>query len=183
MGYYRNESKNQDFFVDEKGQRWFCTGDVGEIYPDGCLQIVDRKKDLVKLQAGEYVSLGKVESALKNCLLIDNICAYANSEQNYVISFVVPNQKKLTELAKQRNIEGSWEEICTHPEMEREVLKEIKAVAANIKLQRFEIPVKVHLSPEPWTPETGLVTDAFKLRRKEIKNHYLPQIERMYGRK
>ncbi|KAM7418027.1 hypothetical protein PAMA_017594 [Pampus argenteus] len=40
MGYYRNESHNQDFFVDENGQRWFCTGDVGEIYPDGCLQIV-----------------------------------------------------------------------------------------------------------------------------------------------
>lgn len=37
----------------------------------------DRKKDLVKLQAGEYVSLGKVEAALKNCPLIDNICAFA----------------------------------------------------------------------------------------------------------
>ncbi|KAF3693667.1 Long-chain-fatty-acid--CoA ligase 4 [Channa argus] len=183
MGYYRNENNDQDFFVDQKGQRWFCTGDVGEIYPDGCLQIVDRKKDLVKLQAGEYVSLGKVESALKNCALIDNICAYANSDQNYVISFVVPNQKKLTELAKRRDIVGTWEEICTHPEMETEVLKEIKIVAANIKLQRFEIPVKVHLSPEPWTPETGLVTDAFKLKRKELKNHYLYHIERMYGGK
>lgn len=43
-----------------------------------CLFHVDRKKDLVKLQAGEYVSLGKVESALKNCPLIENICAYAN---------------------------------------------------------------------------------------------------------
>lgn len=40
MGYYRSESNNEDFFVDEKGQRWFCTGDVGEVYPDGCLQIV-----------------------------------------------------------------------------------------------------------------------------------------------
>lgn len=39
---------------------------------------VDRKKDLVKLQAGEYVSLGKVESVLKSSTLIDNICAYAN---------------------------------------------------------------------------------------------------------
>ncbi|XP_022062540.1 long-chain-fatty-acid--CoA ligase 4 [Acanthochromis polyacanthus] len=183
MGYYRNESNDQDFFVDENGQRWFCTGDVGEIYPDGCLQIVDRKKDLVKLQAGEYVSLGKVESALKNCALIDNICAYANSDQNYVISFVVPNQKSLTGLAKQRGIEGTWEEICKHPDMEREVLKAIKEVAVNIKLQRFEIPVKVHLSPEPWTPETGLVTDAFKLKRKELKNHYLHHIERMYGGK
>uniref|UniRef100_A0A1A8BPU7 long-chain-fatty-acid--CoA ligase n=1 Tax=Nothobranchius kadleci TaxID=1051664 RepID=A0A1A8BPU7_NOTKA len=183
QGYYCHESNNQDFFVDEKGQRWFCTGDIGEIYPDGCLQIIDRKKDLVKLQAGEYVSLGKVESALKNCSLIDNICAYAHGEQNYVISFVVPNQKRLTELAKEKGVEGKWEEICTHPEMEREVLAEIREVAKKIKLQRFEIPVKVRLSPEPWTPETGLVTDAFKLKRKELRNHYLSDIERMYGRK
>lgn len=40
MGYYRQESNDKDFFVDKKGQRWFCTGDIGEIYPDGCLQIV-----------------------------------------------------------------------------------------------------------------------------------------------
>lgn len=40
IGYYNNESTNLDFFKDETGQRWFCTGDVGEIYPDGCLQIV-----------------------------------------------------------------------------------------------------------------------------------------------
>uniref|UniRef100_A0A8C2A614 long-chain-fatty-acid--CoA ligase n=1 Tax=Cyprinus carpio TaxID=7962 RepID=A0A8C2A614_CYPCA len=184
MGYYRSEGCiNEDFFVDENGQQWFCTGDIGEMHPDGCLQIVDRKKDLVKLQAGEYVSLGKVESALKNCSLVDNICAYANSDQNYVISFIVPNQKKLTALANKKGIEGTWEEICNHPVMEREVLREIKEVATSIKLQRFEIPVMVHLSPEPWTPETGLVTDAFKLKRKELKNHYLNDIERMYGHK
>lgn len=183
MGYFNSEEVSEDFFVDENGQRWFCTGDIGEINPDGCLQIIDRKKDLVKLQAGEYVSLGKVESALKNCSLIDNICAYANSEQNYVISFVVPNQKKLTCLAVKKNIEGSWEELCNNPIMEGEVLKEIKEVATSIKLQRFEIPVKVRLSPEPWTPETGLVTDAFKLKRKELKNHYLSDIDRMYGGK
>ncbi|XP_037117441.1 long-chain-fatty-acid--CoA ligase 4 isoform X1 [Syngnathus acus] len=183
MGYFKYESKDEDFFVDESGQRWFCTGDVGEVHPDGCLQIVDRKKDLVKLQAGEYVSLGKVESALKNSSLIDNICVYANSDQNYVISFVVPNPKRLMQLAKQRGLDASWEDICTHDDMEKEVLNEIKAVAAKIKLQRFETPVKVHLSPEPWTPEMGLVTDAFKLKRKELKNHYRHHIERMYGGK
>uniref|UniRef100_A0A673YGE0 long-chain-fatty-acid--CoA ligase n=1 Tax=Salmo trutta TaxID=8032 RepID=A0A673YGE0_SALTR len=181
MGYYKSEHLNNDFWVDEQGQRWFCTGDVGEIHSDGCLQIVDRKKDLVKLQAGEYVSLGKVESALKNCPLIDNICAYANSDQNYVISFVVPNQKQLTTLANNNGISVAWEEICNHPAMEKEVLKAIKEVAASSK--RFEIPVKVRLSPEPWTPETGLVTDAFKLKRKELKNHFQTDIERMYGGK
>jgi len=39
----------------------FCIDlDIGEIFPDGTLKIIDRKKDLVKLQFGEYISLGKV---------------------------------------------------------------------------------------------------------------------------
>ncbi|KAL7979972.1 hypothetical protein Chor_004441 [Crotalus horridus] len=174
MGYFRNDEKTaEDFIVDSNGQRWFCTGDIGEFHSDGCLQII----------AGEYVSLGKVEAALKNCPLIDNICAYAKSNQSYVISFVVPNQKKLTALAEQRGMSDSWINICNNPVMESEVLKEIKDTANKMKLERFEVPIKVRLSPEPWTPETGLVTDAFKLKRKELKNHYLNDIERMYGGK
>jgi long-chain acyl-CoA synthetase len=39
---------------------WFYTGDIGQFHPDGCLEIIDRKKDIVKLQHGEYISLGKV---------------------------------------------------------------------------------------------------------------------------
>lgn len=50
------------FQVDEKGMRWFYTGDIGRFHPDGCLEVIDRKKDIVKLQHGEYVSLGKVLS-------------------------------------------------------------------------------------------------------------------------
>ena len=46
--------------VDEKGLRWFYTGDIGRFHPDGCLEIIDRKKDIVKLQHGEYIALGKV---------------------------------------------------------------------------------------------------------------------------
>uniref|UniRef100_A0A8C1R3J6 long-chain-fatty-acid--CoA ligase n=1 Tax=Cyprinus carpio TaxID=7962 RepID=A0A8C1R3J6_CYPCA len=180
MGYFgsEGEGENDNFWVDEAGQRWFCTGDVGEVHPDGCLQIVDRKKDLVKLQAGEYVSLGKVESALKDNPLIDNICVY-----NYLISFVVPNQKQMTELAKKSGIEGEWEELCNHTKMEEEVLKVIKEIAVTSKLERFEVPQKICLSSEAWTPETGLVTDAFKLKRKELKNHYIKDIERLYGAK
>uniref|UniRef100_A0AAQ6A7M5 long-chain-fatty-acid--CoA ligase n=1 Tax=Amphiprion ocellaris TaxID=80972 RepID=A0AAQ6A7M5_AMPOC len=184
MGYYKKEAKNQeDFFVDENGQRWFCTGDIGEFQEDGCLKIIDRKKDLVKLQAGEYVSLGKVEAMLKNCPLIDNICAYANSDEIYVIGFVVPNQKHLLALADQYGIRGSWEELCNSKAMEELVLKVITEAALTAQLERFEIPRKICLSPEPWTPETGLVTDAFKLKRKELKTRYQDDIERMYGGK
>nr|XP_046171662.1 fatty acid CoA ligase Acsl3-like [Oncorhynchus gorbuscha] len=183
MGYYKNEAKNQDFFVDENGQRWFSTGDIGEVHPDGCLKIIDRKKDLVKLQAGEYVSLGKVEAMLKNCPLIDNICAYANSDEMYVIGFVVPNQKHLLLLAEQYLIRGSWEELCDNAAMEEVVLQVITEAALSAQLERFEIPRKIRLSPEPWTPETGLVTEAFKLKRQQLKSKYQDDIERMYGGK
>uniref|UniRef100_A0A8C6U7M8 long-chain-fatty-acid--CoA ligase n=1 Tax=Neogobius melanostomus TaxID=47308 RepID=A0A8C6U7M8_9GOBI len=184
MGYYKNDSKKQDdFVVDENGQRWFCTGDIGEFHSDGCLKIIDRKKDLVKLQAGEYVSLGKVEAMLKNCSLVDNICAYANSDETYVIGFVVPNQKHFLALAEEYGVRGSLIELCDNSTMEELVLKVITEAALAAQLERFEIPRKIRLSPDPWTPETGLVTDAFKLKRLELKSHYKDDIERMYGGK
>ncbi|KAK7882756.1 hypothetical protein WMY93_028930 [Mugilogobius chulae] len=184
MGYYKTDPRMQeDFVVDENGQRWFCTGDIGEFHTDGCLKIIDRKKDLVKLQAGEYVSLGKVEAMLKNCPLIDNICAYANSDETYVIGFAVPNQKHFQALAEQHGVRGSFIELCNNQTMEELVLKVLTEAALAAQLERFEIPRKIRLSPDPWTPETGLVTDAFKLKRKELKSHYKDDIERMYGGK
>jgi long-subunit acyl-CoA synthetase (AMP-forming) len=59
--------------VDEKGMRWFYTGDIGQFHPDGCLEIIDRKKDIVKLQHGEYISLGKVHLKL-HLVFLDRIC-------------------------------------------------------------------------------------------------------------
>lgn len=130
-----------------------------------------------------------------------------HSDQSYVISFVVPNQKQLMTLAKQMEVKGTWEELCNNSQMEKEVLRIITEAAiagrtfgllsptrhschADLslllfpaKLERFEIPKKIRLSSEPWTPETGLVTDAFKLKRKELKSHYQEDIERMYGGK
>ena len=50
----------------------------------GVLSIVDRKKDLVKLQLGEYVSLGKVEAVLKGCSVVNNICVYGESSRQTV---------------------------------------------------------------------------------------------------
>jgi len=49
------------------------------------------------------------------------------------------------------------------------------------KLEKFELPQKVKLVTEVWTPDTGLVTEAFKLRRKNIETRYQKDILRMYA--
>ena len=46
--------------VDDEG--WFDTGDVATIHPDGCMQIVDRAKDVIKT-GGEWISSIDLENA------------------------------------------------------------------------------------------------------------------------
>ena len=99
VGYFKNPEETAKNFYEENGRRWFRTGDIGELMEDGYVKIIDRKKDLVKLQAGEYVSLGKVESALKTCPLVDNICIYGDPSKSYVVALLVPNPDKLTQVS------------------------------------------------------------------------------------
>ncbi|XP_058060499.1 fatty acid CoA ligase Acsl3 isoform X1 [Anopheles bellator] len=181
-GYYKLPGKTEEEFFEEDGQRWFRTGDVGEVHPDGALKIIDRKKDLVKLQAGEYVSLGKVESELKTCPVVENICVYGDSTKQYTVSLIVPNPKHLEDIAERLDIRGvEFEALCANPKVEKAVLQELAEHGRKCKLHRSEIPAAVHLCKDIWTPDMGLVTAAFKLKRKDIQERYQAEINKMYA--
>jgi len=182
-GYYKLPDKTkEDFFTDETGRRWFRTGDIGEMAPDGTLKIVDRKKDLVKLNHGEYVSLGKVESELKTCPLVENICVYGDPTKPHCIALVVPDRNKLTTLAEKLGLSHfSFEELCSNETMTGSMLKELSQHGRKAGLEKFEIPGAITLCTELWTPESGLVTAAFKLKRKPIQDYYQKDLKRMYG--
>lgn len=181
-GYYKLPGKTDEDFFEEDGQRWFRTGDIGEVHPDGVLKIIDRKKDLVKLQAGEYVSLGKVESELKTCAVVENICVYGDSTKQNTVALIVPNPQVLDEIAERQGIKGmEFEELCSSPVMEKAVVHELAEHGKKCKLHRFEIPTAVTLCKDIWTPDMGLVTAAFKLKRKDIQERYKNEISRMYA--
>ena len=59
-----------------------------------------RKKDIVKLQNGEYVSLGKVENILEGCPVVANICVFGNIAKDFVVALICPNAKILNDLSK-----------------------------------------------------------------------------------
>jgi long-chain acyl-CoA synthetase len=48
-------------------------------------------------------------------------------------------------------------------------------------LDRFEIPTKMKLVKEAWLPDTGLVTDSLKIKRKEVDKFYAKEIEALYA--
>ncbi len=123
-GYYKMPEKTrEDFSTDAEGRRWFRTGDIGEIYEDGTLKIIDRKKDLVKLQFGEYVSLGKVEALLKTCPLVENVCIYGDSTQSFCVALVVPDRNKLITLAEKLNLVSVNIDIDKHMSLRRLLMR------------------------------------------------------------
>lgn len=166
-GYFNNQEKtNEVYKVDEMGMRWFYTGDIGRFHPDGCLEIIDRKKDIVKLQHGEYISLGKVESALMSSNYVDNIMVHADPFHSYCVALVIPVHQALEKWAKEAGIEfKDLSDLCEKAEAINEVQQSLSKVGKAAKLDKFELPAKIKLLPEPWTPESGLVTAALKIKR------------------
>lgn len=182
VGYFKNEEKTKEVYkVDEKGMRWFYTGDIGRFHPDGCLEIIDRKKDIVKLQHGEYISLGKVEAALASSHYVDNIMVYADPYHNYCVALVVPSHSNLEKWAGESGIEyKSFSELCDKAEAVKEVQGSLTKAAKEARLDKFELPAKIKLIPEPWTPESGLVTAALKLKREQVKAKFKNELDKLY---
>ena len=184
-GYYNMPDKTEeDFYTDEDGKRWFKTGDIGQVMTNGSLTIIDRKKDLVKLQMGEYVSLGKVESILKIHRLVDNVCVYARSSESFTVAIVVVDEAKLRAFTSEfinMDNEISIEELCHSKNVIEEVLEDLSYHALVMGLEKFEIPKQIYLTGELWTPDSGMVTAAMKLKRKAIEDRYETQIDRMHA--
>lgn len=145
------------------------------------VSISDRKKDLVKLQAGEYVSLGKVEAEMKTCAIVENICVYGDPTKNHCVALVVPNEKVLGELAVSLGVTGEFEALCSNKVIEKAVLKELAEHAKKSRLAKFEVPAAITLCKDVWSPDMGLVTAAFKIKRKDIQERYKADINRMYA--
>ncbi|KAK6919198.1 AMP-dependent synthetase/ligase [Dillenia turbinata] len=182
-GYFNNEEKTTEVYkVDEKGIRWFYSGDIGQFHPDGCLEIIDRKKDIVKLQHGEYISLGKVEAAFAGSSYVDNIMIHADPLHSYCVALVVPFHQELENWARESGIKHrDFSELCEKAEAITEVQQSLSKVAKASKLDKFEIPEKIKLIPEPWTPESGLVTAALKLKREKLKAKFHDELQKLYG--
>ena len=176
--YYKLPGKTEEeFFEDSEGRRWFRTGDIGEFDADGVLKIIDRKKDLVKLQHGEYVSYGKTESVLKTSPIVENICAYADPARDHIIAIVIPDKNQLAKI----NPEISVQEACHDAEVKKEVVNMLKSYGMKNGLKAFEVPGKVLIVLDEWTPDNGLVTAAFKIRRNFIYNEYREEINNTYN--
>ena len=72
----------------------------------------------------------------------------------------------MREWADEIGVKGDLVEICNDEKIVKKMMEEIQATAKSAGLSKLEIPNKVHIDGSfeaGWLPDTGLVTDAFKV--------------------
>ena len=75
----------------------------------------------------------------------------------------------------------SLSELCDKAEAIKEVQASLSKVGKDARLGKFEIPAKIKLLPDPWTPESGLVTAALKLKREQVKAKFKDELNKLYA--
>eukprot|EP00831_Metopus_contortus_P060114 TRINITY_DN5202_c0_g1_i4.p1 TRINITY_DN5202_c0_g1~~TRINITY_DN5202_c0_g1_i4.p1 ORF type:complete len:321 (+),score=54.47 TRINITY_DN5202_c0_g1_i4:208-1170(+) len=134
--YFKDPEKTKET-IDEDG--WLHTGDIAIFNQQGLIRLIDRKKNIFKLQQGEYVAPEKIENILINSLFILQIFVYGDSFQTYIIGVVVPRKETVMEWAKEKNIDGDYEKLCSSKELNQAILDDIVRESKKNKLSGFEI--------------------------------------------
>jgi long-chain acyl-CoA synthetase len=181
VGYYKLPDKTKEDF-DSEG--FFHTGDIGQFTADGVLQIVDRKKNLVKLKGGEYVAVEAMETAFAASPYAAALCVVANGDLDGPLAIVCTNNEALKKWAKGANIEfSSVEELGEKAEARQEVVKSFVAFGKEAGLGSLELRIKdcVLITDTQWAPGHGM-TASMKIDRKAVLSMHHKELMEMYKR-
>lgn len=179
-GYFRQPEMTRET-IDSEG--WVHTGDIGMIdVKKGNLRIIDRKKNIFKLSQGEYIVPEKVENKITQSLYIAQTFVYGDSLQYFLVAIVVPERAALEKWAEAAGVQvdGGYEALLQDPRANKFILEEIVKQAREAGFFGFEIPQKVHLTSNAFTPDNEILTPTFKLKRNEAKKVFIRQIKELY---
>ena len=120
---------------------------------------------------------------MKTHTLVENICVYGDPYRSFIVALVVPSKVHLQSIAKDLGKTIPYEMLLNDNDILEHTLADLCAHGIRNRLQKFELPQAVTLVHEQWTPESGLITASFKMKRKKIQNFYQKYIDRMYEEK
>ena len=181
IGYYKQPDLTAEAITPDG---WLKTGDVVQIMPhSNAFKIIDRKKNIFKLQQGEYVAPEKVEHVYsKNpheLLNPSEIFLHGESSKNNTVLISTPLKDNLMKFAKENGFNGSYEEVIKDRKFRACVLKELNTSGRKQGLNGFEVAKNVYFEPEGFMNK-NILTNTMKLIRFEAKVYYKEQIEQMY---
>ena len=168
-GYYKNPDATRDLF-DEEG--FLVTGDVFEQRSDELLW-VDRRKNILKLAQGEFVSTSRLEELFSaQSPFVQQVYLYGNGLRSYLLAVLVPEM---------RAVEARLGVAPGEAAIKHLLRGELARVAREEGLRGYEVPRDFAIEMVPFTRENGLLTESAKPARPRLRARYGERLERMYA--
>jgi len=181
--YYKRPDATAES-IDAEG--FFHTGDAGFFEESGQLKIIDRAKDVGKLETGSMFAPNYIENKLKFFPHIREAVAFGNG-RSYVCAFICLDMGSVGNWAERRGIPYSgYTDLAAKPQVYdliRECVEQVNAELANeealfdSQVRRFLI---LHKELDPDDEE---LTRTRKVRRGFVAEKYATLIDALYGGK
>ena len=180
VGYYKNEEATRETKTDDG---WVRTGDAGLFDRNGHLKIIDRAKDVGKLNDGTLFAPKYIENKLKFFPNIGEAVAFGN-ERDFCAVFVNIDLVSVGNWAERNNVNyASYQELAGNPDVYTMIKEHVEAVnhdlaqeegMAGSQIRRFLV---LHKELDA---DDGELTRTQKVRRRFIAERYGDLIEALY---
>ena len=150
LGYYEDEEATKDVIeIDEQGNRWFHSGDVGYLDSDGFLYITGRTKNVIVTQNGKNIYPEEIELMLGDVPEIKECMVYGKEvegEKELIITVkVIPNIEE---------IEAKHGKGLTDEQIHDIIWEQIKSV--NKKLTSYKAIKKLEIKKDEFEKTTTM---------------------------
>ncbi|KAJ5495577.1 hypothetical protein N7539_000693 [Penicillium diatomitis] len=183
--YFKNPEETSKAMTEDG---WFRTGDVCQIDEMGRIIIIDRRKNVLKLAQGEYISPERLEGIFMSELgYLAQAYVHGDSMQTFLVGIfgVAPDlfapyaSKVLGQTIAATDLEAI-KSALSDEKIRKAVLRDFDRVAKKHRLAGYERVRNVSLKLEPFTVENNLLTPTLKLKRPPVVKVYRQLLDQLY---
>jgi long-chain acyl-CoA synthetase len=179
--YYKNPEATAETKTEDG---WVHTGDAGFLDNDGHLKIIDRAKDVGKLNDGSMFAPKYIENKLKFFPYVKEAVAYGNG-RDYVAAFINIDLEAVGNWAERRNISyASYQDLAGRKEV-------VDLIGDCLKKVNADLAVDTHLSGsqirrflvlhKELDADDGELTRTRKVRRGSVAERYGVLVDALYS--
>lgn len=162
-GYYRNEEETKKAMLPDG---WFRTGDIASVDEKGRFRIIDRRKNVLKLAQGEYISPERIENIyLSHLTFLAQGYVHGDSVQTCLIAIfgVLPElfAPFASNVLGQKIAADDMQAIgaaCKDVKVRKAVVRELDKVGRKNKFAGYERVKNCYLYLDPFTIDNDLLT-------------------------
>ncbi len=181
--YYKNKAATKGTKTKDG---WVHSGDAGFFDDTGHLRIIDRAKDVGKMNDGTMFPPKYIENKLKFFPEVKEVVAYGH-ERDYCAIFVNIDLTSVSSWAERNNIVyASYQELAAHPQVYAMIERRINEVNADLANEGDLAGAQIHrflILHKELDADDGEITRTSKVRRSFVAERYAPLIDALYDQK